>query len=115
MRVDVTKAFHLKGANLISAYIVDLTKNGAESYIEIGKPVSAKEEYDYVAFAGNFDAKDFPSAAAATDNDACPLGDVGRIVVVVGTSFPSDDDTLSEGTIDIIAASTPGTTETGVL
>ncbi|MFQ5940613.1 MAG: hypothetical protein ACE5KA_02800, partial [Nitrososphaerales archaeon] len=112
IRIDVFDAFRNKGRNLISAFIVDLTKNGPNSYIEIGHAVIPHEGYDYVAFSGLFDSKDFPST---TSNDPCPIGDVGRLVVVVGTSPPSDDDTLSEGSVDIIAASTSGTTETGEL
>ncbi len=52
---------------------------------------------------------------ATAKNDSCPIGDVGRIVVVIGTSQPSDNDTLSKGIVDIISASTSGTTEKGIL
>ncbi len=228
VRVDITKAFHLKGPRLMSAFIVDLTKNGPESYIQIGKPQVPIKEYDYIAFSGSFDSKNFqpeeseleeksagtvgansmrvfvntdkkeydvgesavvffafidaddnfidpdsinasfngmpiddllerkkagsftymtsplqqghsqimvsPSKAGfdretgtvtiatkgsvnlapAADTGFCPIGHMGRIVVVVGTSPPSDGDTLSKGDVDIIAATTSGTAETGV-
>lgn len=112
VKIDVTKALHMKGNNLMSAFIVDVTKNGIDSYIEIGHPVVPHEKSDYIAFAGFFDSSNFPSTM---DNDSCPIGDVGRIVVVVGTSPPSDDDTVTEGDVDVIASSTPGTSEMGVL
>jgi hypothetical protein len=112
VKILVTKVYQLKGSNLISAYIVDVTKNGADSYIEIGHPVFTYKKHDYAVFVGYFDRNDFPSTA---DNDPCPIGDVGRIVVVVGKLPPSDEDTVSKGRVDIIAASTPGTTETGIL
>jgi hypothetical protein len=112
IKILVTKVYSLKGSNLISAYIVDITKNGADSYIEIGHPVFTYKKHHYAVFSGYFDRNDFASTAG---NDPCPIGDVGRIVVVVGTSPPSDEDTVSEGHIDIIAASTAGTTETDIL
>lgn len=112
IKIDVTKALHMKGNNLMSAFIVDMTKNGANSYIEIGHTVAPSKKSDYIAFKGDFDSSDFPATAK---NDSCPIGDVGRIVVVIGTSQPSDNDTLSKGIVDIISASTSGTTEKGVL
>ncbi len=112
IKILVTKVYHLKGGNLISAYIVDATKNGADSYIEIGHPVFTYKKHDYAVFISYFDRNDFPSTA---DNDSCPIDDVGRIVVVVGTSPPSDEDTLSKGSVDIIAATTAGAAKTGIL
>ncbi len=100
IKVDVAKAFHAKGGKLLSAYIIDLAKNGPESYLQIGKPKFAKDEYDYVGFSQLFTAKDFP---AVDGGKACPIDSIGRIVVVVGTSPPSDSDTLSHGAVDIIA------------
>ncbi|MEE8132982.1 MAG: hypothetical protein V3T40_05350, partial [Nitrososphaerales archaeon] len=112
IRIDLYHGYHNKGKNLMSAFIADLTKNGPNSYIEIGHARIPHVDYDYVAFTGLFDSKHFP---ATPNNNPCPIGDVGRIVVVIGTSPPSDEDTLSEGGVDIVAASTSGTTETGVL
>ncbi len=100
IRIDVLKVFHSKGKNELSAYIIDLTKNGPESYIKIGNNVIPKDKYDYARFAQEFGAEDFP---AADDAKPCPIDSVGRIVVVVGTSPPSDSDTLNEGAVDIIA------------
>jgi len=100
IRVDVVKVFHSKGKNELSAYIVDVTKNGPESYIKIGNNVIPKDKYDYARFTQQFDAEDFP---AADDGKPCPIDSVGRVVVVVGTSPPSDSDTLSKGIVDIIA------------
>lgn len=100
IKVDVAKAFRAKGGKLLSAYIIDLAKNGPESYLQIGKPKSPKDEYDYVGFSQLFTAKDFP---AVDSGKACPIDSIGRIVVVVGTSPPSDSDTLSHGAVDIIA------------
>lgn len=112
IKIDVTKAMHMKGNNLMSAFIVDVTKNGANSYIEIGHAVAPHKKSDYIAFNEEFDDSDFP---ATTKNDPCPIGDAGRIVVVIGTLPPSDVDTLSNGTVDIISASTDGTAEEGIL
>jgi len=100
IRVDVLKAFHAKGRNLLSAYIIDLAKNGPESYLQIGKAKFSNDKYDYVGFSQQFTGKDFP---AAGDAIACPIDSIGRIVVVIGTSPPSDSDTLSKGAVDIIA------------
>ncbi len=100
IRVDVLKAFHSKGKNELSAHIIDVTKNGPESYMKIGNNVIPKDKYDYARFSQQFGAEDFP---ATGDDKSCPIDSVGRIVVVVGTSPPSDSDTLSEGTVDIIA------------
>jgi hypothetical protein len=100
IRIDVLKVFHSKGKNELSAYVIDLTKNGPESYIKIGNNVMPKDKYDYVRFTQQFSAEDFP---AADDTKACPIDSVGRVVVVVGTSAPSDSDTLNEGAVDIIA------------
>ncbi len=111
IRIDVVKAHHAKGRNLISAFIVDITKNGPDSYIQIGKSGIPHVDYDYIAFQGFFGSKDF----SRTTNDSCPIGDVGRIVVVIGNSPPSDQDSLSEGIIDIIAASNSGTAQMGKL
>ena len=111
IRIDVVKAHHAKGRNFISAFIVDITKNGPDSYIQIGKSGIPHVDYDYIAFQGFFGSKDF----SGTTNDSCPIGDVGRIVVVIGNSPPSDQDTLSEGIIDIIAASNSGTAQMGKL
>ncbi|MGH9933923.1 MAG: hypothetical protein ACRD3Z_02280, partial [Nitrososphaerales archaeon] len=107
--IDILKVFHSKGKNELSAYIIDLTKNGPESFIKIGNNVIPKDKYDYARFTQQFDAEDFP---ASDDAKACPIDSVGRIVVVVGTSPPSDSDTLNEGTVDIVAEaalSTPST------
>lgn len=112
IKIDVVKAVHMKGNNLMSAFIVDVTKNGANSYIEIGHAVAPREKSDYIAFKGDFDSSDFPATAK---NDPCPIGDAGRIVVVIGKSQPSDNDTLSKGTVDIISASTDGTAKKGIL
>ena len=111
IRIDVVKAHHAKGRNLISAFIVDITKNGPDSYIQIGKSGIPHVDYDYIAFQGVFGSKDF----SGTTNDSCPIGDVGRVVVVIGNSPPSDQDTLSEGIIDIIATSNSGTAQMGIL
>ncbi len=100
IRIDVLKAFHSKGKNELSAYIIDLAKNGPESYIKIGNNVIPKDKYDYARFTQQFGAENFP---ASDDAKACPIDSVGRIVIVVGTSPPSDSDTLSEGAVDIIA------------
>jgi hypothetical protein len=101
IKIDVTKVFHMKGRNLVSAWVADMTKDGADRYIAIGQPIMPHKEYDYIAFERYFDRKDFPSA----NNDSCPIADLGRIAVVIGTSPPSDADTLTEGTVDIIAVS----------
>jgi hypothetical protein len=100
IRIDVLKVFHSKGKNELSAYIVDVTKNGPESYMKIGNNVIPKDKYDYARFSQQFDEEDFP---ATGDGKSCPIDSVGRIVVVVGTSPPSDNDTLNEGAVDIIA------------
>ena len=110
IRVDVVKAFRAKGAKLLSAYIID-HKNGPESYLQIGKSIFPKDKYDYARFAQQFTGKQF----TAKDGNACPISSIGRIVVVVGTSPPLDSHTLSRGAIDIIAATTAGTAENGLL
>ena len=112
IRIDVLKAFHSKGKNQLSAYIIDLTKNGPESYIKIGNNVMPKDKYDYARFAQQFSAKEFPATGGSK---ACPIGSIGRIVVVMGTSPPLDSHTLSRGAVDIIAATTTGTAEKGLL
>ena len=100
IKVDVMKAFHAKGRNLLSAYIIDLAKNGPESYLQIDKAKFSNDKYDYVGFSQQFTEKDFPAVDGA---NACPIDSIGRIVAVIGTSPPSDSDTLSDGTVDIIA------------
>jgi len=100
IRVDVLNAFHAKGKNLLSAYIIDITKNGPGSYLQIDKVKFSTDQYDYVGFSQQFTDKEFP---ASEDAKPCPIDSVGRIVVVVGTSPPSDSDTLSAGAVDIIA------------
>jgi len=47
IRIDVVKVFHSKGKNELSAYIIDVAKNGPESYIKIGNNVIPKDKYDY--------------------------------------------------------------------
>lgn len=70
------------------------------------------EDYDYIALADFYDISDFPESEG---NNACPIGDVGRVVVVGGTSPPADSDTLDQGSVDIIASSTKVTAQSGVL
>jgi hypothetical protein len=108
--VDIVKAFHAKGRNIFSAYIIDLDKNGPEHYLQIGKSALPRERYDYAGFSQQFIAKDFSDG-----KEWCPISSTGRIVVVVGTSPPSDSDTLSRGAVDIIAATTTGTAQKGSL
>jgi len=112
IRVDILKAFRAKGGKLLSAYIIDLVKNGPEKYIQIGKPVFPKDKYDYAGFSGQFTTKQFP---AVEGSNACPIGSTGRIVVVVGTSPPADSHTLSQGAVNIIAATTTDTAKNGSL
>ncbi|MFQ5969940.1 MAG: hypothetical protein ACE5J2_05555 [Nitrososphaerales archaeon] len=100
IKIDIVKAFRAKGGKLLSAYIIDLAKNGPESYLQIGKPKFPYDKYDYTGFSQLFTGKDFPPVDGAK---ACPIDSIGRIVVVVGTSSPSDSDTLSQGDVDIIA------------
>ena len=115
-RVDVLKAYHFKGNKILSAWIIDLEKNGPESYIQIDKPKRGgtggggnRSAYDYVGFSQQFSEKDFP---APDDVKPCPIDSVGRIVVVVGTSPPKDSDTLSKGTVDVIAEAALSTSDT---
>lgn len=112
IRIDVLKAFHSKGKNQLSAYIIDIAKNGPESYIKIGNTVMPKDKYDYARFAQQFSAEEFPAAGSSKP---CPIGSNGRIVVVIGTSPPLDSHTLSRGAVDIIASTTAGTAEKGLL
>jgi hypothetical protein len=112
IRVDVRNAFHSKGRGLLSAYIIDVDKNGPESYLQIGKAAFPNNKYDYAIFTQQFTAKQFP---AAKGDVPCPIGSTGRIVIVMGTSPPKDSYTLSKGVIDIIAATTAGTAKDGLL
>jgi hypothetical protein len=109
VKVDILKAFHAKGRNLLSAYIIDIAKNGPGSYLQIDKPKLANDKYDYAGFSQEFTDKDFPAVNGAK---ACPIDSIGRIVVVVGTLPPSDSDTLSDGAVDIIAEAVLSTSST---
>ncbi len=112
IRIDVMKAFHGKGRKMLSAYIIDFAKNGPESYLPIGKPMFPKDKYDYARFSAQFTAKQFPAVDGA---NPCPIGSIGRLVVVTGTSPPLDSHTLSQGTVDIVAATTKDIAQKGLL
>jgi hypothetical protein len=112
IRIDVMKAFHGKGRKILSAYVIDVSKNGPESYLPIGKPMFPKDKYDYARFSAQFSAKQFP---AMDGSKPCPIDSIGRLVVVTGTTPPLDSHTLSQGTVDIVAATTKDIAQKGLL
>jgi len=110
VKINLLKVYNAKGSVVTSAYIIDVEKNGSDSYLQIGEPESPTQ-YNYVRFSQKFAGKDFPT----TTGKPCPVDSMGRIVVVVGTKPPVDSDTLSSGSVDIIASTTKGTAQKGSL